>query len=77
MHLKSKLLEFRGGRFTPKNESERASVAHLALQRRAAEATTIREHVSELLQADRQVVVLGDLNDGAQAATTGILYGPI
>jgi predicted extracellular nuclease len=77
VHLKSKLLEFPGGRFSPKDESERATVAQFALQRRAAEAVTIREHASDLLQADRHVVVLGDFNDGPHAATTEILYGPI
>lgn len=77
VHLKSKLLTFPGGRFSPENESERARVAYFALQRRAAEATTIREIVNELLERERHVVVLGDLNDGPHAATTEILYGPI
>jgi endonuclease/exonuclease/phosphatase family metal-dependent hydrolase len=76
VHLKSKLLTFPGGAFSTKDESLRARVAYFALQRRAAEATTIREHVTDLLKGGRNVVVLGDLNDVPQAATTEILYGP-
>ena len=37
-HLKSKLLTFPGGRFSPKDEHERARFAVYALNRRAAEA---------------------------------------
>jgi endonuclease/exonuclease/phosphatase family metal-dependent hydrolase len=76
VHLKSKLLTFPGGAFSTKDESLRARVAYFALQRRAAEATTIREHVTDLLKGGRNVIVLGDLNDVPQAATTEILYGP-
>ena len=36
----------------------------------------MREHVTTLRTAGRDVVVLGDLNDGPEAATTQILYGP-
>jgi hypothetical protein len=75
-HLKSKLLTFPGGRFSTKEESLRANVAYFALQRRSAEATTLREHISDLLKASRHVIALGDFNDGPQAATTEILYGP-
>jgi endonuclease/exonuclease/phosphatase family metal-dependent hydrolase len=75
-HLKSKLLTFPGGAFSTRDESLRASVAYFALQRRSAEATTLREHITDLLTAKRRVIALGDFNDGPQAATTEILYGP-
>jgi endonuclease/exonuclease/phosphatase family metal-dependent hydrolase len=74
-HLKSKLLTF-GGNFSTTNERLRAHTAYFALERRAAEAATLREHVTGLLSAGRKVVVLGDLNDGPEAATTQIVYGP-
>lgn len=82
-HLKSKLLTFpaSGGRrrFAPHDEGERARVAAYALFRRAAEAVTVRRLTDRLLAGDgraRAVLVLGDLNDESQAATTQILYGP-
>ena len=74
-HLKSKLLTF-GEHFSTSNETLRAQTAFFALERRAAEATTLREHVTTLMAAGRAVVVLGDLNDVPKAATTEILYGP-
>lgn len=74
-HLKSKLLTF-GGNFSTTNETLRARTAYFALERRAAEATSLREHITSLLAAGRAAVVLGDLNDGPEAATTQILYGP-
>ena len=74
-HLKSKLLTFQGN-FSTTNETLRAHTAYFALERRAAEATSLREHVTGLLSTSRKVVVLGDLNDGPEAATTQILYGP-
>ena len=74
-HLKSKLLTFQGN-FSTTNETLRAHTAYFALERRAAEATSLREHVTDLLSASREVVVLGDLNDASEAATTQILYGP-
>ena len=74
-HLKSKLLTF-GGNFSTKDETLRARTAYFALGRRAAEATSLREHVTGLLLAGRDVIFLGDLNDGSEAATTQILYGP-
>ncbi len=74
-HLKSKLLTF-GGNFSTTNETLRAQTAYFALERRAAEATSLRERVTGLLTAGRDVVVLGDLNDGPEAATTQIFYGP-
>jgi endonuclease/exonuclease/phosphatase family metal-dependent hydrolase len=82
-HLKSKLLSFPGpngtSRFTPHDEGERARYAAYALYRRAAAAVTVRGMADRLLEAQgqrRRVVVLGDLNDEPQAATTQILYGP-
>lgn len=83
-HLKSKLLSFPphpGGktRFTPHDEGERARVADYALSRRAAEAATVRALADTLLAGEgktRQVMVAGDLNDEAEAATTQILLGP-
>lgn len=73
-HLKSKLLTF-GGNFSTTNETLRAHTGYFALQRRSAEATSLREHVTGLLTAGRSVVLLGDLNDGPEAATTQILHG--
>jgi endonuclease/exonuclease/phosphatase family metal-dependent hydrolase len=82
-HLKSKLLSFpaAGGksRFTPKDEGERARYAAYALNRRTAEAVTVRALADELLAGEgrtRPVMVMGDLNDEPQAATTQILLGP-
>jgi endonuclease/exonuclease/phosphatase family metal-dependent hydrolase len=74
-HLKSKLLTFHGA-FSTNNETLRAHTAYLALERRSAEATSLREHVTGRLAAGHHVVLLGDLNDGPEAATTQILYGP-
>jgi predicted extracellular nuclease len=73
-HLKSKLLSFADGRFNPRDEGERARYAAYALYRRAGEAVTVRAHADTLLPGD--VVVLGDLNDDVQAATTQLLLGP-
>jgi len=78
-HLKSKLLTFPGGRFSTTDEGERARFGAFALNRRAAEAVTVRAAATGLLDVDgpqAAVVVLGDLNDGPEAATTQILYGP-
>ncbi|WP_030683173.1 endonuclease/exonuclease/phosphatase family protein [Streptomyces sp. NRRL B-1347] len=78
-HLKSKLLSYPGGRFQPRDEGERARVGAYALYRRTAEAATLRGLADELIGGDgrqRDVVVLGDLNDEVQAATTQILLGP-
>jgi endonuclease/exonuclease/phosphatase family metal-dependent hydrolase len=73
-HLKSKLLSFPGGRFSPHDEGERARYGAYALFRRAGESVTVRDRADELLPGS--VVVLGDLNDEVQAATTQILLGP-
>ena len=60
-HLKSKLLTF-GGNFSTTDETLRARTAYFALQRRAAEAATLREHANRLQTTGRNLVVLGDLN---------------
>lgn len=78
-HLKSKLLTFPGERFAPRDEHERARFAAYALYRRAAEAVTLRVRATELLEhagEDGAVILLGDLNDEPQAATTQLLLGP-
>lgn len=78
-HLKSKLLEFPHGAFDTTDEDLRARVAAFALFRRAAEAATVRCYVDGLLADDgehRALVVMGDLNDEAAAATTQMLLGP-
>ena len=75
-HLKSKLLSFPGGRFNPRDEGERARYGAYALYRRAAEVVTVRAHADRLLGDSTAVVVLGDLNDEPQAATTQVLLGP-
>ncbi|GAA1001915.1 hypothetical protein GCM10009555_107310 [Acrocarpospora macrocephala] len=78
-HLKSKLLSFPGGRFSPRDEGERARVGAYALMRRTAEAVTLRGLADQILDGQgtsRSLVVLGDLNDEPEAATTQILLGP-
>lgn len=81
-HLKSKLLTYPNGngpqRFAPNDETERAQVAAIALHRRAAEASTIRMHANGLLESTSQtpVIVLGDMNDVPDAATSLLLNGP-
>ncbi|HZE33247.1 MAG TPA: endonuclease/exonuclease/phosphatase family protein [Actinoallomurus sp.] len=82
-HLKSKLLSFPStgnrSRFAPKDEGERARYAAYALNRRTAEAVTVRALADRFLDGQgrtRPVMVLGDLNDEPQAATTQILLGP-
>jgi endonuclease/exonuclease/phosphatase family metal-dependent hydrolase len=80
-HLKSKLLTFPGGRFNPHDEAERARYATYALDRRAAEAATIRIWAMNTLAAapadqPQPLILTGDLNDTVQAATTQLLLGP-
>ena len=78
-HMKSKLLTFPGGSFTPVDEDQRARFAAYALYRRASEATTLRTHLDALLAGDGRdlpVVLAGDMNDEVDAATTLILNGP-
>ncbi|MEV6621575.1 endonuclease/exonuclease/phosphatase family protein [Amycolatopsis sp. NPDC051106] len=77
-HLKSKLLSYPGGRFIPHGEDERARYGAYALYRRTAEATAIRALATTYLKPSttERIIVLGDLNDEATAATTQILAGP-
>ena len=77
-HLKSKLLTFGNGQFSTNDEALRARVGAVALLRRTAEVTTLRLRVNTLLQLQPNdgVILLGDLNDGVEAATTQILHGP-
>jgi endonuclease/exonuclease/phosphatase family metal-dependent hydrolase len=81
-HLKSKLLSFPNGsggsRFTPKDENERSRVAGIALLKRTAEAVALRIKANELLQSNNKqlLILLGDMNDVVNAATTQILNGP-
>lgn len=49
-HLKSKLLTYPGGRFSPRDEGERARCGAYALYRRAAEAATIRDMANQLIE---------------------------
>jgi endonuclease/exonuclease/phosphatase family metal-dependent hydrolase len=78
-HLKSKLLSFPDGRFHPRDENERARFGSYALFRRASEATSLRTWITDQLD-DRgdedPFVLLGDMNDEVEAATTQILNGP-
>ena len=78
-HLKSKLLSFPGGRFFPLDEDERARFGAYALYRRASEATTVRQWATSQIDDRGDVdpfVLLGDMNDEVDAATTQILNGP-
>ncbi len=78
-HLKSKLLSYPGGRFSPAHEAERARTAAYALFRRAAEAATLRVAADDVLRGrgrTHALMVCGDLNDTAEAATTQLLQGP-
>ena len=77
-HFKSKLLTFPNGRFNPLDEDERARFGAYALYRRAAEAVTVRAAATALLTNtdNASLMVLGDLNDEVEAATTQILNGP-
>lgn len=79
VHLKSKLITYPGGRFTPRDEAERARYAAYGLYRRAAEAVAVRGFADELIDGEgdsRHVIVTGDFNDEVQAATTQIIHGP-
>jgi predicted extracellular nuclease len=82
-HLKSKLLTFPAStsgqsRFDTNNENERSRVAGLALLRRTAEAVALRVKANELLKGNSKnaLILLGDMNDVTDAATTQILQGP-
>jgi endonuclease/exonuclease/phosphatase family metal-dependent hydrolase len=82
-HLKSKLLDYPtpngGSAFSTNDESLRARTASLALAERTAEAVTLRTLASGILaeNPDDALVLLGDLNDVPDAATTQILQGPM
>lgn len=78
-HLKSKLLSYPGGRFSPRSEDERARAGAYAVHRRAVEAATVRYAATRVLDGEgqqRRLVVAGDLNDTPLAATTQIVLGP-
>lgn len=81
LHLKSKLLSFpraSDSSFTPRDETERAQVAGLALRRRTAEAVTLRLYANQLLTANQQtqLLLLGDFNDVPEAQTSLLFNGP-
>ena len=69
-------------RFSPHDEGERARFGAYALYRRAAEAVTVRATATALLNNDDNdnqtsvMIVLGDLNDEVEAATTQLRNGP-
>lgn len=80
-HLKSKLLSFPrpgGSSFSPRDETERAQVAGIALMRRMAEAVTLRLRINALLAGNNRnpLLLLGDFNDVPEAQTSLILNGP-
>ena len=77
-HLKSKLLTFPGGAFSTRDENLRARVASLALAERTEEAVTLRTTANEIIWKNKTeaLIVLGDLNDVPEAASTQILQGP-
>jgi endonuclease/exonuclease/phosphatase family metal-dependent hydrolase len=77
-HLKSKLLTFPNGRRFPEDEDERARGVGFALMRRTGEAVALRVHLNAAMTAEPTVptVLAGDLNDEAEAVTTGLLSGP-
>jgi hypothetical protein len=75
LHVLSRLQE----KLCDKTFRERARFAAYALYRRASEATTPRTHLDGLLAGSGQtapVILLGDMNDEPDAATTLILNGP-
>ncbi|MCA9875871.1 MAG: endonuclease/exonuclease/phosphatase family protein [Anaerolineales bacterium] len=80
-HLKSKLLSYPrvgGSSFTPRDETERAQVAGIALMRRMAEAVTLRLQANMLLSGNDQtpLLLMGDFNDVPDAQTSLLLTGP-
>lgn len=78
-HLKSKLLTFPNRLvFVPDDEDQRTRFGAYAMYRRASEAATVRSHITELMAESGETepfVLLGDLNDEPDAATTQILNG--
>ncbi len=78
-HFKSKLLSFPDGRFHARNTDELARYGAYALFRRASEAAVVRSHANAELVGDGHnvaLLVVGDLNDEVNAATTQIMNGP-
>jgi endonuclease/exonuclease/phosphatase family metal-dependent hydrolase len=76
-HLKSKLITYAGGRRYPLDEDERARETAAALIRRTAESVALRVYLNHLMSNnDEPLVLMGDLNDGVEAATTQLLLGP-
>lgn len=76
-HLKSKLVTYPNGRRYPLDEDERARHTGLALLKRTTEAVALRVHLNRLLSYnDAPLILMGDLNDEANAVTTQILLGP-
>lgn len=78
-HLKSKLLSYPGGRFEPRDRGRTRPVRRVRAEppgggggRPSASTPT----ASDGDGADRPLVVLGDLNDTPDAATTQLLLGP-
>jgi endonuclease/exonuclease/phosphatase family metal-dependent hydrolase len=69
-----------GARAAPQEDADSiSSYAGYALALRAAEAITLRDYATRLLDGQgqqRAVIALGDLNDEPRAATTQILLGP-
>ncbi|HEX5658754.1 MAG TPA: endonuclease/exonuclease/phosphatase family protein [Polyangiales bacterium] len=75
-HLDSKLATVLGGRDLAESEHERTRTLARALERRVQEVVALREHITELLAAEEPALLLADLNDVPEAATTQLLYGP-
>ncbi len=76
-HLKSKLVTYAGGRRYPLDEDERARETGAALVRRTAEAVGLRVYLNHLLTNNNDpLILMGDLNDEPEAATTQIMLGP-
>lgn len=80
-HLKSKLVTYPPpyGKFplwNPPNEYERTRELGFASLRRIAEAAAVRSRILDLITSnDDPLVLMGDLNDEQQAASTAMLYG--
>jgi endonuclease/exonuclease/phosphatase family metal-dependent hydrolase len=75
-HLESKLMTVIGGRSLAEREEQRALLTHEASLRRGREALRLRACVNDLLADEKPTLLLGDLNDLPDAATTQLLYGP-
>ncbi|MEA2574985.1 MAG: hypothetical protein QOH93_2283 [Chloroflexia bacterium] len=81
-HLKSKLISYPPlpngkPRFSADDEDELARFTGLALIRRTAEAIALRIHSNDLTVGNTPpCILLGDLNDGPEALTTQLLFGP-